>query len=157
MSDAKRLARQMGLALHGGAWHGPSWHEALAGVTRAGALERPIPGAHTIAEIVLHATTWHDVARRRLAGESFEVTAAEDWPPAALADDGAWVAAMARLFMAGNALCDAVGQFPSDQLHMHRPGLDDTWFGLIMGELEHMLYHAGQVGLLRKAAVRTAA
>jgi hypothetical protein len=40
---------------------------------------------------------------------------------------------------------------------MQRPGLDDTWFVLILGELEHMLYHAGQVGLLRKAAVRAAA
>jgi hypothetical protein len=156
MSDSKRLARQMELILHGGAWHGPSWREALDGVSRAAAMERPIPEAHTIAEIVFHSTTWHEVVRRRLEGASPEVSAAEDWPLAEVPDEAAWDAAVARLFTTGDALCTAVGKFPSTQLHTERPGLDDTWFGLILGQLEHMLYHAGQIGLLRKAAVSAA-
>jgi hypothetical protein len=157
MNESERLADQIERALNGNAWHGPSWREALQDVTRERALERPIPEAHSIAEIVLHATSWHDVVRRRLEGESPAVSDAQDWPEAAVADDAAWQAAVARLFATGRSLREAVERFPADQLHEKRPKVEDTWYGLVIGELQHVLYHAGQVSLLRKAGVRVAA
>jgi len=154
MNESKRLAEQLTKALNGNAWHGPSWREALEGVGREAAVHRPIPEAHTIAEVLLHATTWHDVVRRRLEGESPEVSDAEDWPSVALNDDGQWSAAVARLFKTGEALAETVGRFPAEKLHEKRPGVDATWYELIIGELQHVLYHAGQVGLLKKASVK---
>jgi hypothetical protein len=154
MNDSERLADQLKRALNGDAWHGPSWRETLQGIAREAALHRPIPEGHTIAEVVLHATTWHDVVRRRLHGESPEISDAEDWPAAAFADEAAWSAAVGRLFETGNALVATVGQFPSEKLHEKRPGVDGVWFELILGELQHVLYHAGQVALLKKAHVR---
>jgi hypothetical protein len=153
MSETKRLARQLERALNGGAWYGPSWKEALDGVTRTEALQRPIPAGHTIAEIVLHAITWHDVVRRRLEGESPDVSDAQDWPEAVVPDDRAWSALVTRLLATGVALRDTIERFPPERLSEKRPGLDDTWFDLILGELEHVLYHLGQVGILRKATV----
>lgn len=151
MNECQRLASQFDRALDGGAWYGPSWREALEGVTRAQALHRPIPEAHTIAEVVLHATTWHDVVRRRLHGESPQVSDDQDWQVIALADDAAWTAVMTRLFDTGQALREEVAKFAPDRLQEQRPGVDDTWYGLIVGEMQHVLYHAGQVGLLRKS------
>jgi hypothetical protein len=151
MNESERLGSQLERALNGGAWHGPSWREALDGVTLKSALHRPIPEAHNIAEIVLHATTWHDVVRRRLEGESPQVSDAEDWPAASFADDAAWGAAVARLFETARSLREAVDHFPEQRLTEWRPGLDDTWFGTIAGELQHVLYHAGQIAILRKA------
>jgi hypothetical protein len=84
MNESERLAQQLDRALNGNAWHGPSWREALEGLGRDAALKRPIPEAHTIAEIVRHATTWHDVVTRRLQGETPEVSDAEDWPATSL-------------------------------------------------------------------------
>jgi hypothetical protein len=156
MNESKRLATQLERALNGGAWHGPSWREALEGVTREDALHRPIPDAHSMAEIVLHAITWHDVVRRRLEGESPQVSDAEDWPAAGLADEAAWSAAVTRLLDTGRSLCKAIERFPAERLEENRPGVDDTWFALIIGQLQHTLYHAGQIGLLRKATVRVA-
>jgi hypothetical protein len=153
MNDCERLADQLKRALTGGAWHGPSWGETLEGIARETALHRPIPEAHTIAEIVLHATTWHDVVRRRLQGESPEVTEAEDWPAAAFVDEAAWSDAVERLFETGNALVATVSGFPAKKLHEMRPGTDGAWFDLIIGELQHVLYHAGQVALLKKVHV----
>ena len=66
MNESERLAGELDKALNGEAWHGPSWREALEGVTPEQALAHPVPGAHSIAEVVRHAATWHDVVRRRL-------------------------------------------------------------------------------------------
>jgi hypothetical protein len=156
MNESEQLADQLTRGLNGDAWHGPSWRETLGGVTREAALHRPIPEAHTIAEIVLHATTWHEVVRRRLGGESPEVSDAQDWPAVSFTDDAAWSAAVARLFETGRALTETVRGFPAGKLHEKRPSADGTWFELIIGELQHVLYHAGQVGLLKKAHARVA-
>jgi hypothetical protein len=154
MNESQRLADQVTRALNGDAWHGPSWREVLEGVTREAALHRPIPEAHTIAEILLHATTWHDVVRRRLEGETPEVSDAEDWPVASFTDEAGWSAAVARLYESGSALAATIGSFPPEKLQQKRPGLDDSWYGLVLGELQHVLYHAGQVALLKKAHAR---
>jgi hypothetical protein len=156
MNESERLADQLTRALEGSAWHGPSWREALEGITREAALHRPIFGAHTIAEILLHATTWHDVVRRRLEGESPDVSDAQDWPPAVFTDDAGWTDAVARLFETGSTLAATVGRFPTEKLHENRPGMDEAWFGLVIGELQHVVYHAGQVALLKKAHVHMA-
>jgi uncharacterized damage-inducible protein DinB len=153
MNESERLALELRKALNGEAWHGPSWRELLEGVTREEALERPIAGVHTIAEIVLHVTTWEDVARRRLEGETPEVSDAEDWPPPALPGESAWQATVERLFVTSRALRDTLARFPAERLHERRPGMDQTWYAMLIGELQHVLYHAGQVSLLKKAAV----
>ena len=156
MNESQRLGDQMNRALNGDAWHGPSWRETLDGVTREAALHRPIPEAHTIAEIVLHATTWHDVVRRRLGGEAPEVTDAQDWPTSNFKDEAAWSAAVARLFETGGALVATVKGFPAEKLQEKRPNVEDTWYALIIGQLQHMLYHDGQIGVLKKAHARVA-
>ncbi len=154
MNESERLASELEKALNGGAWHGPSWREALEGVTRREALARPIPGAHSIAEIVLHATTWHDVVRRRLEGESPEVSDAQDWPAGPPPGDEAWRACVDRLLETGRSLYETVRRLPAERLQEARPSGDGTWFELVVGALQHDLYHAGQVGILRKAAER---
>ena len=150
-NDCERLAEQIAKAIHGEAWHGPSWHDNLAGLMRDDALRRPIPGGHSIGEVVLHMTTWNDVVRRRMEGETPNVTDALDWPKVTLKDDSAWHAAVARLFEGGDALVATVAAFPVTKLHQKRPNVDGTWYDLILGQLQHILYHAGQVGLMKKA------
>jgi hypothetical protein len=150
-NDCERLAEQIAKAIHGEAWHGPSWHDNLDGVKLDRALHRPIEGGHSIAEVTLHMTTWNDVVRRRMEGETPNVTGALDWPRAVLKDEKAWQAVVAKLFESGDALAATVAEFPIENLHRKRPNVDGTWFDLILGQLQHILYHAGQVGLLKKA------
>jgi DinB family protein len=151
MNESERLARQFERALFGEAWYGPSWREVLEGVSGGAANHRPIAGAHTILEVALHATTWHEAVRRRLQGESPQVSDAEDWP--GTPGEAAWSVTRDRLLETGRALCDAIRSFPAERIHELRPGLKETWYDLILGELQHVLYHAGQVGLLKKASV----
>jgi len=153
MNESVRLADQLSKALNGDAWHGPSWREVLEGIGREAALQRPIPDAHTIGEILLHATTWNDVVRGRLQGESPKVSGAEDWPAASFPEEASWSAVLTRFQETGKALVETVEQFPAEKLNDKRPGTQGTWYDLIVGQLQHLLYHASQVALLKKARV----
>ena len=150
-NDCERLAEQITKAMNGEAWHGPSWHDNLDGVKLEAALQRPIEGGHSIAEVTLHMTTWNDVVRLRMEGGTPNVTGALDWPKVALKDEKAWQATVARLFESGDALAATVAAFPVEKLHRKRPNVDGSWYDLVLGQLQHILYHSGQAGLLKKA------
>jgi hypothetical protein len=151
MSDSHRLADQMTRALDGNAWHGPSWREILEGMSPQQAAARPLSHAHTVVELVLHATAWNDVVRRRLGGESPTVSDSEDWPAPPAPDAESWARIRRAFFETGHALAESVRAFPPEDLHRARPGVGGTWFDLIAGQLQHLLYHAGQVALLKKS------
>lgn len=152
MQASTRLARQIGWILEGEAWHGPSWREILTEVGAAKAAARPLAHAHTIAEIVGHTATWNDVVRRRLEGETPSVSDEENWPgPANLGRD-VWGSLTTELFASGERLRAAVAAFPPERLTASRPSpATGTWEDLILGQLQHLAYHAGQVALLAKA------
>jgi uncharacterized damage-inducible protein DinB len=152
MNESERLALELERAIEGAAWHGPSWCEAVEGVDRHAAVRRPIPAGHTIAEIVGHTALWFDVVRRRLDGETPQVPDDEDWRESIPESDAAWQAAVAKSMANGRALVQTVRRFPAERLHTPRPRVESTWYELVSGELQHAIYHAGQVALLKKAA-----
>lgn len=152
MTEIQRILDQMRRAREGEAWHGPSLREALDGVTAAEAAARPVPGAHSIREIVQHLAAWEDTLLRRLAGEPLRAPAEGDWPRAAAAGEEEWQALLRRLEERARRLRDAVAALDD-------AGLDEppyrgtaTRYATLHGAVQHTLYHAGQIVLLRKAA-----
>ncbi|MDX1501937.1 MAG: DinB family protein [Thermoanaerobaculia bacterium] len=151
-SQTAALADQLERAFRGGAWHGPSVLEALDGVDAVLAARRPIGSAHTIGEIVLHLTAWIDVARRRIAGEAIAALPDEaDWP-AAGGEEAAWRTARERLDDAHARLHAAALELDDERLDDPVAGSDPTVRGQLLGVLQHNVYHAGQIVLLRRAA-----
>jgi|SRR6185295_4256554 len=152
MSQVESLADQLERAFRGGAWHGPAVAETLADVDETAAAKRPLPGAHSIWEIVHHLTVWNDVPRRRLDGERLQNLPAErDWPPVEDVSAGAWHAALAALEEAHAALHDRVLDLDDSQLDDAVIGSDSTVRGTLFGVLQHNAYHAGQIVTLHKA------
>src|SRR5439155_13054876 len=93
-----RLSNQIMRTVTGPMWHGPSLAELLRDVSYQKAAARPISGAHTICEIVLHVGAWADIARARLGGErTGDPSSQEDWPPVASGSPADWTAAVSRL------------------------------------------------------------
>ena len=64
MREVVRIGSQLKRAFEGGAWHGPSLRELLADVSAEQAAARPLPGAHSMWEIVLHIAAWQDFVTR---------------------------------------------------------------------------------------------
>ncbi len=152
MTEIERIHDQLRRAFHGEAWHGPSLREALDGVTAEQAAARPVPGAHTVGEIVLHLAAWLGVMPRRLAGEAAREPEEGDWPSAEGLGEAEWRALLGKLEERHAALLDAVSRV--DPARLDEP-IFPGWTSVSMnlhGTAEHLAYHAGQVALLRRAA-----
>src|SRR5512140_1178990 len=97
MSLSKRLANHIERTVTGPMWHGPALADVLEGVDARRARMRPVTGAHSIWELVLHVTAWAEIARQRITGEATgEPTPEQDWPPVSDADAD-WPRAVDRL------------------------------------------------------------
>ncbi len=151
VSETERIVDQLRRASDGGAWHGPSLAELLEDVDARMAAARPVEDAHTIWELVLHITTWRDVARRRLEGEVVEPPDQVDWPPVPEASEESWGQALASLEAAARRLQEALASLDEADLDDRASGCDYTNYILAHGVVQHDLYHAGQIALLKKA------
>jgi uncharacterized damage-inducible protein DinB len=151
MSRAKRLARHIERTVTGPMWHGPSLADVLDGVTAARARQRPIAGAHSIWELVLHITAWSDIARQRITGEATGDPAPEqDWPLVSDADVD-WPRDVERLGESHRRLAVDAGELDDERLNALVPGLEYSVAVLLRGIVEHGTYHGGQIALLKKA------
>jgi uncharacterized damage-inducible protein DinB len=151
MSEVKRLSEALAKAYEGGAWHGPSVREAVAGVDARRAAARPIPGGHTIWELVLHIAGWDDVLRRRLLGEPAEEPEEGDFPAVTDTSEAAWAAALERLARNNAALRTVVATIHDEDLASPPPNSETPRYVSLTGVLQHEIYHAGQISLLKKA------
>src|SRR6202521_2512391 len=116
MSEAVRIADQLRRAFDGEAWHGDSMFEILNGVTAGQAAARPIAGAHTIWELVLHIAAWDGAVLRRMGGVAVTLSDAENFPPVTDASEAAWREALAQVRRGHEELVEAVSVLPDSQL-----------------------------------------
>jgi uncharacterized damage-inducible protein DinB len=144
-------------------WHGPALVDVLDGVQHDRAAAKPIAGALSIWEIVLHITTWAEIARLRLTGQATgDPTPEQDWPPVSGSDLHsssdpasdpviAWRLAVERLGEAHRQLASDVRQLDDEKLDALVPALKYSVSILLHGIVEHGTYHGGQIALLKKA------
>jgi uncharacterized damage-inducible protein DinB len=149
MSEGNRIAEQLRRMMFGGAWHGPSVQEALNGLGATAAAAHPIPGAHSIWELVAHIDAVQRIILARLRGENPNTTDADFFPPVADTSDAAWKTAVARLKMQEEELIGMAGRLSDAQLTA-TPPTGSTAYETLHGHAQHNAFHAGQIRLLRK-------
>ncbi|WP_164462060.1 DinB family protein [Bacillus sp. FJAT-42376] len=150
MSELARMADQLERAYRGSAWHGPSLLEALEDVDFKKAFQHPLHDAHSIWEIVLHVTSTNETVTMRLMGMAAMMTPEEDWPSIDTSDAGSWQAALEKLSQSHNKLIDALKTVSEDRLDDPVIKEFSTIYVTIQGNIQHMIYHAGQIMLLKK-------
>lgn len=151
MSETARIADQLKRAFAGDAWHGPALMEILVGVDAASASARPISKAHTIWELTLHITAWDNAILRRIAGEAASPTDEENFPKVKDSSEPAWRATLANLQSQHQKLLRVISEMPDSRLTEQVPGKDYDFYFLLHGTVQHALYHAGQIVLLKRA------
>ena len=153
MTEIERILDQLRRAYEGNAWHGPSVKEVLNGITVGQAHARPLTTAHSIWELVRHIAVWEDVGRRRLGGDlaQIEISSPEDWPSPEDMSEAAWEQAKAALDRCHQALVEAIAQVPESLLDEPICEGLSTVYVTLHGVIQHDLYHAGQIAMLKKA------
>ena len=153
MSEAARIADQLRRAFDGDAWHGDAVFEILDGVTAAQAAAHPVKDAHSIWELVLHIAAWDDAVWRRLGGVAVTLSDAQNFPRVTEASDAAWRMSLADVRRTHEELASAVAALPDARLDEMVPGKEGahyTFYYMLHGLVQHELYHAGQIAILKK-------
>jgi uncharacterized damage-inducible protein DinB len=152
MTEIDRIVDQLKRAFDGEAWHGPAVLEILEGITAGQAAGRPFHDAHSIWELVLHIAAWERACRRRLGGDWAQLSGVEDWPKVTDTNEQAWGQAKEALRQAHEELCNAVSEL--DESRLDQPILEgmSSIYVTLHGVIQHSLYHAGQIAILKKAS-----
>ncbi len=156
-TEIDRIIDELNREYGGDPWHGWPLTQILEGITAAHASARPLAGAHSIFEIVLHMIGWKDEVRRRLSGAPAAEPEDGDWPAVGDPSPEGWRAALERLAASHRALLKAVRAFPESRLPAPTNDQRDTTTGagvsyyvLLHGIVQHDVYHSGQIALLKK-------
>ena len=151
MTEIERIRDQLQRAFDGDAWHGPSVMQLLSDVTAQQAATRVFPGAHTIWELSLHIGAWEGACLARLQGARAELTDDEDWPAVMDTSENAWQQCKSTLVDGNAKLKNAITSLDEQRLDQPiLPGMPSV-YRTVQGVVQHDLYHAGQIAILKKA------
>jgi uncharacterized damage-inducible protein DinB len=153
VDEITRIVDLLDRAGSGDAWHGSPVDAVLTGVTAVQATARPLAGGHSIWELAMHIAVWDRVVTRRLRGERYDPTPAEDWPAVPGTGEEAWRRTTADVRAARAELRAALRAFDGARLQDTVQGKTYSFYVMAHGIIQHDLYHAGQIAILRKAQV----
>jgi uncharacterized damage-inducible protein DinB len=159
MTTIKQIRDELRRSFSGRAWHGPALLEALADVTAAEATARPVAGAHSIAELLLHCLAWTEEVTHRVRGADAGYPERGDWPAVPDLTGEGWSALRQELEGAAAALDLAISEQPPERLGERVGGPDhDPPLGsgvriesMLHGLAHHNAYHGGQILILKRA------
>lgn len=138
----------------GDPWHGPSLLQLLDGVTAVTVADRPIPGAHSIWEIVLYLAAWTGVVARRIDERiAIESPLEGDFPAVVHHDAGAWEGDLKWLEAQQDRLLRTVRALDPFRLREPVAGKNYSVGHMLRGVPQHIAYHVGQIALIRRVAV----
>ena len=127
----------------------------IKGVTAEQAAARPIPGAHTIWELTQHIRVWEGACLRRLNGDPAQLPDSEDWSDVNDRSEAAWEKTKQNLVDTHQQLLQAIAALDDsrlDQPIMSHPEIPfSSTYVTLHGGVQHDLYHAGQIAILKKA------
>ena len=153
MAECARIADLLRRALDGDPWYGRPLLALIANLSAEEAARRPLAGAHSIWEVLLHMTAWMRETRARLADAEPGEPAAGDWPALTGTTAPDWERARAELISVHEDLCKALAAFPEDRLdetvggaaRSRELGTGVSFYVMLHGLIQHNVYHAGQI------------
>jgi len=151
MTELERIMDQSERAFEGDAWHGPSLMAILKDVSASQAASRVIGGAHSIWELVYHIGAWERAGIRRLGGDPANLTDVEDWPAVSDTTEIAWQQTKVVLRAGHHEFRTAISKLDESRLDQPIVAGLSTVYVTLHGIIQHMLYHAGQIAILKKA------
>jgi DinB superfamily len=155
MTEVDRILDQYDRAMNGDAWHGDPVWTILEGISAEQAARRVHPQRHTIWELVAHMTFWETQVYRRLNHLPEMPTEKLNFPamPEPRAEN--WQSTLADFCRSNLDFRQCVSQLDPARLDQAAPGRDKSIYVEVHGVIQHHLYHAGQIAILRGFATES--
>jgi uncharacterized damage-inducible protein DinB len=150
-AESGRIADQLRRAFEGDAWHGPALLELLEGIDARRASAKPLATVHSIWELVLHIAVWDEATLQRLLGKVCQPEGEANFPPVSDRTESMWRKAVADAKRTHDTLVKTVAGLSDSRLSDQVPGKDYDFYHQLHGVVQHELYHAGQIAILKKA------
>jgi len=150
MSEVDRILDQYDRAMGGDAWHGDPVWKVLEDITPEQAATSASPTAHSIWELVSHMTFWETEVYRRLKHLPPRSPQNLNFPAAPTPTGANWSRTLDEFRQSNRDFRSALSELHDSQLDQPLPGRDKSAYVELHGVIQHNLYHAGQIALLRK-------
>lgn len=152
MSEIDRILKHYDAVLHGNAWHGEPVWQILDGISAQTAAARGVRGGHTIWEIVMHMAFWEGVAEKRLHGLRAGLVEELNFPSMPAVTEQDWKKTLDEFRASNVAFRHALASLDPAKLDELTAAGKRTYYDEAHGLVQHHVYHAGQIALLKKAA-----
>ncbi|KAF0141637.1 MAG: DinB family protein [Stygiobacter sp.] len=153
----EKLVMELDKAVNGDPWYGASLKFILRDITYKQAATRHDANIHTIAEIALHICAWIEEVSSRLEGNELKDPKRGDWPEVDNLNETSWKKIVEDILAAHETLIEQVKIFPFEKFEervgterVKELGTGFTYREMLVGVMEHNIYHGGQIGLLKK-------
>lgn len=151
MQKTERIQKHYEQVMNGNAWHGDAVWQILDDTTATEAAARPVAGPHSIWEIVLHMAFWEDVAVRRLGGQRAGLDEKLNFPAIPDPSEVNWQKAREEFRASNQKFREALAKLRPEQLDELSAAGKRSFHDEAHGLIEHSVYHAGQIALLKKS------
>jgi uncharacterized damage-inducible protein DinB len=154
-AETTRIKDMLRREYDGEIWHGPSLTEVLDGITASQATKRINDKSKNIAEFVVHITNWRVFTLEKLTGgESFDIIldSTDDWTKINSLTDEAWQEILTNLADTQTELLEILETYSDRKLDNIVSGRKYSIYMLLRGIIQHDIYHAGQMMLVKRLA-----
>ncbi|HZP22475.1 MAG TPA: DinB family protein [Terriglobales bacterium] len=150
MSQIDRMLTHYDQVMHGSAWHGDPVWQILEHISAEAAAARPLPHTHTIWEIVMHMTFWEGVVIERLHGRRAGLIEEKNFPPMPAVSEENWSKTLDEFRASNDVFRHVLRKLDPAKLEELSAAGKRTYYDEVHGIIEHHVYHAGQIALLKK-------
>jgi uncharacterized damage-inducible protein DinB len=136
---------------NGTPWYGAPMTEILKKISPAMAFKTPFRKAHSIAQLVAHVVYWRQSLIRRLEGDweyRGSMQSEDNWPANAKLKRTGWKSILASLNESQQRLVSLLDK-QSDTLLRKKYSEKSTYRDVVVGIIQHDLYHLGQIAYLK--------
>lgn len=158
---AEKLIAELEKAINGDPWYGASLKKILSDVSCEQAVIKHTEIIHSIAEITYHICGWIEEVASRLEGNESKDPERGDWKAITELSEFEWNELRRNLFTAHSNIIDLVRKLPFEQLEEQvgkeknkELGTGISYREMLVGLMEHNIYHGGQIALLKKLCSR---
>lgn len=150
-STAPLLALVLREGFGEGPLHGPAFLELVIDLRPHESMAHPIPGAPSIWEIVTHVTAKMSTMRHRVLSRDARPLAELGWPTIADTSEDAWYQQLRDAQDSEARLRELLIRQDPERFSPGSPHFDAELNRALIGTMEQLAFHGGQVGMLRRA------